>query len=230
MGWRRIRDAAPLVQLAVILLAVASAAQQTFRYVLPMVAYFAVLGTWSLSQIDKSWLRRSAAVAFALQLVITNVGLYLWDDQVFARNRRRYVAALEAVTKATAEDAPETVWLGIGELGVYAFDAAYHASKSDDYYHGDSPEYLSIETSLTSDEIDGDIEALWKRIEASRGSDVVLMRDPPPPDDGKLDDTWQPVIQATVEISNRVRKSPKFERMATPDSWELEIYRVAGGT
>jgi hypothetical protein len=217
------------VQIALILLSVTSAAQQTFRYVLTLVAYFAVLGSWSLSQINKSWLRNSVVVALGLQLVIANVGLYLWDDQLFARNRHRYVAALDAITQATADDAPDTVWLGIGELGVFAFDAAYHASKSDDYHHGSPPEYRSIETSLTSSEIDGDVEALWKRIEASQGADIVLLRDPPPPpDEGSAHDMWQLVIQGTLEISNRVRKSPKFEKMATPDSWELEIYRDIG--
>ncbi len=217
------------VQIAIILLSVTSAAQQTFRYVLTLVAYFAVLGSWSLSQINRNWLRASVVVALGLQLGIVNLGLYLWDDQLFARNRQRYLAALDAITQATAADAPDTVWLGTGELGVYAFDSAYHASKSDDYYHGSPREYLSIETTLTASEFHGDVEALWKRIEASQGADIVVMRDPPPPlDEGKAHDMWQLVIQGTAEISNRVRRSPKFERMETPESWELEIYRDVG--
>lgn len=234
---RRRRDALVVsllcVQVAVILLAATAASQQTFRYIFPMVAYFAVLLTWSIYRLDKRWLKVSAAAALALQLVVTNAGLYLWDDQRFARDRRRYLDALEAVdsfTRASPGPARETVWLGIGELGVYAFDAVYKASKSDDYYHGRSPEYLSIETSFTSGEIDGDIEALWERIEGSQGADVVLMRSPPRLDERKADDTWQPVIRATIEITNRVRRSPKFEKIATPDSWELEIYRTIEGT
>ncbi len=218
------------VQVALVLLVFASSAHQTFRYLLPLVPYFAVSVSWSLSQINKTWLRSSVVVALGLQLVLASVGRYVSDDQLLARNRQRYVAAHDAITRATADDPPDAVWLGIGRLGVYAFDAAYHASKSEDYYHGTSPEYHSIELSLASTEIDGDIEALWIRIEASHGTDIVLMRDPPPPpNERNPHDLWQQVVQGTGEISNRVRKSPKFKRMATPDSWELEIYRYVGG-
>jgi hypothetical protein len=218
-----------VLQIALVLFIVAATAQQSFRYLLPLVAYFAVVGSWSLSEIDNRWLRRAAVVALAVQLVAVNVALYLWDDRVLSRNRQRYIAALEAITQAVAHDSSDTVWLGIGELGVYAADAAYHASKSPDYYPDRAPQYRSIEIGLTTTEIDGDVEALWKQIEGSRGAQIVLMR-PAGVGEGYHHEMWQTVLRGAVEISNRVRKSPKFEKVATPDSWELEIYRNVGGT
>jgi hypothetical protein len=112
---------------------------------------------------------------------------------------------------------------------VFNFDLAYHASKSPDYYHGNAPNYYSIEISLTSNEIDGDVEALWRRIEAARGVNIVLLRQPPPLEERDPDDVWQKVIRDTRDISSRVRASAGFERMATPDSWDVEIYRDVGG-
>ena len=167
-------------------------------------------------------------VVLGLQLVVTNALTYLWGGGYLARERQRYVTALEAITQATADDPRETVWLGIGELGVFNFDLAYHASKSPGYYQGRPPSYYSIETRLA--EIHGDVEVLWKQIEATREVDIVLLREPPPPLDRRNpDDNWQKVIEGTREISSRVRRSANFERMETPDSWEVEIYRDVSG-
>jgi hypothetical protein len=214
------------VQVAVIFLAAASTAQQTFRYILTAVPYLAVLGSWSLSRIDYGWLRRAAVLLLALQLVVTNLGLYFWDDGLFLRNRRRYLAVLDDIQSVTGADRA-TVWLGTGELGVYAGDAAYHASKRENYYQDNPPEYHSIETSLAETGVD--VETLWKRIEWSIPADVVLMRIPPVPRPENAYDMWQRVIEGTGEISARVRKSPKFEKMVTPEGWEVEIYRSVEG-
>jgi hypothetical protein len=219
------------VQVAVVLLVVASSAHQTLRYVLPILPYFAVAGIWSLFVINNKWLTGTLFVALGFQLVIANAGLYLWDGQVLKRDRQRYVAALDAITQATADDPRGTVWLGIGELGVFNMDLIYHASKSPTYFEGNAPGFNSIELSLTTTEIDGDVEALWKEIEESRDVYIVLLKDPPPPSgEEEAHDIWMTVVQGTREISNRVRRSGRFERVVTPDSWEVEIYRDGAGT
>jgi 4-amino-4-deoxy-L-arabinose transferase-like glycosyltransferase len=217
------------VQVALVLLLLASSAHQTFRYLLPLAPYFAIVGCWNLAEIEKKWLVGTTAAVLSVQLLATHALLYLWDGGFLARERLRYVAALEAVTEATADDPTGTVWLGIGELGVFNFDLAYHASKSPDYYRRKAPCYRSFEISLTSTEIDGDVEAVWKQIEASRGVTIVLLRRPPPLGDGDANDVWQKVIRSSRDISDRVRRSAKFEKMETPDSWEVEIYREVGG-
>ncbi len=217
------------VQVVLVLIVVASSAHQTFRYLLPLIPYFAVIGSWSVFEINRRWVTVTVSAALGLQLISVNAAAYLRDDYGLKRNRHLYIAALDAITEATSEDPRETVWLGIGEIGVFGMDLMYHASKFPDYYQGHAPIYYSFEISLTTTEIDGDVEALWRQVEATHGAYIVLLREPPP-DEGVGQDTWQTVIRNTVEISNRVRKSANFERMATPDSWEVEIYRDVGGT
>ena len=218
-----------VAQIVVVLLMLTSSAHQTFRYLLPLAPYFATVGSWSLSRIDRDWLRRVTFVALGLQLAVTNASMYLWDGGHFARERQRYVAALDAITQAIDDDSAETVWLGTGELGVFNFDLAYHMSKSPDYDLSDSRSYYSIENRLA--EIGGDIEALWKQMETGRSVAIVLQRGPQPPlDQSNPYDTSQELIRATRSISSRVRTSAKFEKRETPDWWEIEIYRDVGET
>jgi hypothetical protein len=225
----RSRESAVVVllaaQIALVLLMLASSAHQTARYLLPLAPYFAAISMWSVSKIDGTWLKRALAVALSLQLVSTNVGLYTSGGGYLARERARYVAALDAITRVIANEPRAAVWLGIGELGVYNFDLAYHAAKSPDFRHDHGPEYHSIEIELTSTAIDGNVDVLWKQLESARESYVVLLRDPPPLGERDPHDVWQTVIAGTRDISHRIRRSPNFERMSTPDSWEVEIYR-----
>ena len=111
-----------LMQVLAVLLVLASSAHQTLRYLLPLAPYFAMVGTWSLSRIGRNGLRRAAFLVLGLQLAVIHVLMYLWGGGYFARERQRYVAVLEAVTQATSDDAPETLWLGLGEAGVFNFD------------------------------------------------------------------------------------------------------------
>jgi hypothetical protein len=217
-----------LMQVLAVLLVLASSAHQTLRYLLPLAPYFAMVGTWSLSRIGRNGLRRAAFLVLGLQLAVIHVLMYLWGGGYFARERQRYVAVLEAVTQATSDDAPETLWLGLGEAGVFNFDLEYHRAKSFDDYPGQASNCYSIEARLA--EMEGDVEALWKEMEASRGVNIVLLRRPLPPlDRSNPYDNSQRLTQGTRDISSRVRGSPRFERMETPASWEVEVYRDVGG-
>jgi hypothetical protein len=214
------------VQILLILITLASSAHQTFRYLLPLGPYFAMVGIWSLSAINRNWLRRAMLVALLLQLVATNALMHLWGGGHLAKQRRRYLAAVDAVGQATAGETPDSIWSAIGELGVYNFDLAYHASKSADYDPDNNPSYHAIELTLTESEADRDVEALWKRIEAARRVYVVLLREPPPPlDVDRSGELWRKVREDSRVISSRVRRSAQFEKLETPASWEVEIYR-----
>jgi hypothetical protein len=214
------------VQIVLILLTLASSAHQTFRYLLPLGPYLAVVGSWSLSQIDKKWLWKTMVAALLLQLLVTNALMHLWGDGHLAKQRRRYLAALDAVSQATAGNRGDSVWLATGELGLYDFDLSYHLSKSAGYDPRNPPSYRSIELTLTESEAARDVEALWKRIDGARGLYIVLLREPTAPlKADRTGELWRGVREDTRDISSRVRKSANFEKLPTPASSEVEIYR-----
>jgi hypothetical protein len=122
------------------------------------------------------------------------------------------------------------VWLGTGKLGVYSLDVDYHASKRAGYFTEQRPFYNSIEFALTSADNDGDVDKTWREILSSDQPLVVLVRDAPRSEEDSLVTGWNDVLNATMEISDRVRSSTGFERLSTPDTWAIEVYRGVEGT
>jgi 4-amino-4-deoxy-L-arabinose transferase-like glycosyltransferase len=218
------------LQIVLVLCILATSTQQTYRYVMPLLVFFAAIGSWALYEINNRWLTATVVGALTVQLVLANIALFNWQGSWREQRRQTYVDVANLITDMTSADSASTVWLGTGKLGVYSLDVDYHASKRAGYFTKKRPFYNSIEFALISADGDGDVDKIWRQMISSDQPLVVLVRDASRSKEDSLVTGWDDVLNATVEISDRVRSSTGFERLSTPEAWVIEVYRGIEGT
>jgi hypothetical protein len=227
-----------LLQVALLLVILASSQQQVFRYVLPFAGYVSVLVTWSVFQIDRKWATGAVAGVFLLQLAFVNAsefGLVHWDRKYggtpLERGRDRRFDLIDGILEVVSDGSPATVILEMRALSLDGAQVSYVTARNPEYFDffenivtRRAPPVHNADTLPARTDDDA-----WRRLLELEPNYFVM----PTAEirrrhyqHVKEADSGQLVAERlSMELAERVAGSALFERVATTRHPELEIYR-----
>jgi hypothetical protein len=231
-----------VLQVAFVIIVFSFSAQQNYRYILPLVPYFAFVLSWAALAIGRVWTRALVTAVFLFQFVVFNLshfgvmdfGVVDWVKgpqslQSLQRHHGRDFELLQRIAGATSAAGDKSILLATGGLGLYNLNVEYYAlqtSKTVVRRHYESVEFM-LTGSVTTSEVGPGVEAVWSRILASKPAYVVIANE----DIRRTllvqtaGHSWGKIVKGADEISKRVTASGLFIKVPLPESPEIEIYR-----
>lgn len=227
-----------LLQIVLVLALFATAAQQEWRYPLPLLIYAAVAVCWGLDRLRRPRLAVSVTAALVLQLLVVQIGGWtgasdrgvVASSQGFQPRAGRVEELMEAILETSAG---ESVLLATGGLGFFSLELEYLAAKRSPVLKAPGGPYECVEFLLTgSSEEAGsrpDVEAVWTRVLETSPAWVVLanerIRSAQLERWRRSSLGWRQIVEGTDEISRRVIRSDRYERVPRPAYPEIDFFR-----
>ena len=240
------KDAAFIIlsalQIALALVILTGSAQQNFRYVLPLLAYFAMIAGWTVARIARASYRNALVALLAIQLVAVHSPIFValgWTRPLQPTRVRTHELIDAAIDAMQSDDRAGFVVTATSPVGFYHSQLEFAAAKDPDYFvrffAGRHRRYGSAEFMLTANNT-APIEERDRAVATiERDATFVILANPQltaayleqlsataPP---WGDPGWHSLITAGAAVADALRASAAFERVAVPEAPELELYR-----
>ena len=222
---------APLLIIAVL----ARAVLQEPRYVLPLYGYMAVALAWWLVATNRQRLARVATGIFGVQwlaLQLAAFGVLAIGYQPVRPLLGAPDPRLDEVRRVVQLGAGTSrrVLTALGPRDIYSLQLDYHAAKQPGYFDGARPEFRCVEFVLTDAAVGGRVERAWEEIERWSPDLVIVLAD-----SLRLAERdtwsasthgWRQIMLGALTLSDRVDRSPEFERIDDRFLPAFAVYRA----
>jgi hypothetical protein len=226
-----------IAQVGLALAVVSFTSLQVERYPLPLLGYIGLIVGVTAATAGRRLKYTVLAISLG-QIALVDLSAFGYLEVKMLRSRPlqarpgRTEELLDAIYRVAAEERGRRVALATSALGIYSLQVSYHAAKKNRTNLRSEPELSSVEFLLTRGDISSDVELAWAEIEAAKPTHVVLvneaLRRSQRERHADSPHGWGAIMQATVEISERVAGSADYRLVPLSDYPELAVHAWTG--